>query len=507
MPKTIECVPNFSDGKRPEVVKAIVAQIEAIPGVSLLGSELDSDLNRSVVTFIGSPDAVCEAAFQAIAKAVQLINIVLHQGEHPRMGIADVCPFIPFQNATMEECIALAQKLGKRVGEELKIPVYLYEAAATRPERKNLSNIRNQQFENLQYLIGKDSAYDPDYGPALIHPTAGAIAIGARSFLIAYNVNLRTTDVAVARAIAKKIREKDGGLPAVKALGFCLNSRQMVQVSTNLCDHQKTSMKQVFDAVATEAMAQGIEVADSELVGLVPADAVAAIMQASLKLRDFSPSRILEQRVAELAQEPLRSTNAFMESLAAPTPTPGGGSAAALAGSMAAALGQMATGITLKGKKYQHLAEIFQPLTAKLQALQQHLFHLVREDSDAYQSFVQARKMAETTPEEKKARDEAMQKAIIRSLLIPLDTMKQSLAVMEILPMLAEKGNPNLISDVGVACHLSLAAMEGAALNVRINLTQIADAEIINAMQKEVAEILHKGNELKAAVIQKISLP
>jgi glutamate formiminotransferase/formiminotetrahydrofolate cyclodeaminase len=505
MDKWIECVPNFSEGKRVEVIHTICDYIRAVPGVCLLGHHMDGDLNRTVITFVGGPEQVVEAAFRAIRKAAEHIDLKLHKGEHPRMGASDVCPFVPLRNATMEDCVLLAHKLGKRVGEELQIPVFLYEAAASKPERKNLSYIRNEQFEKLQKLIGKDANYTPDYGPHLIHPTAGAVAIGARFFLVAYNVNLRTTDVNIAKKIAQQIREKDGGLSGIRALGFSLAGRQMVQVSTNICDYRKTSISQVFGTVSRLAMSEQVEIADSELIGFAPADAIAGVCRETLKLRDFTASQMLEQRLAEIESDPLQSPAGFIKALAAPSPTPGGGSASAMAGAMAAALGSMAIGITLKAKKYQHMSERFAPHLRQLNELQRRLFHLVQEDSEAYQSFVVAKKMPENTEEEKKNKANDLQKTTLRSLLMPMDTMKQALSLLEILPDLADYGNPNLISDVGVACYLAMAALEGGALNVRINLPLISDTEVKAAVHKDLAAMLEQAGILHTQILQKVA--
>lgn len=497
MEKWIECVPNFSEGRRVEVINTIIDYIRAVPGVHVLGHHMDADLNRTVITFAGTPDQVVEAAFRAVWKAAEHIDIKLHKGEHPRMGAADVCPFIPLRNATMEDCVELAHKLGKRVGQELQIPVFLYEAAATRHERKNLAYIRNEQYEKLQTLIGKDPAYAPDYGPSLIHPTAGALAVGARFFLVAYNVNLDTNNIDAAKRIAHQIREKDGGLAGVRALGFSLPRRNMVQVSTNITDYRQTSLHRVFAEVSRLAAAENISVAASELVGLVPLEAVAGVCREAVKLQQFTSSQILERRLEEIDSDPLQSPAAFIKALAAPSPTPGGGSASALAGTMAASLAAMAIGITLKGKKYQHLSERFLPRLPRLEELQRRLFHLVQEDSEAYQSFLVAKKMPESNEEEKKKKEDEMQKATLRSIFIPLDTVKQALAVMEILPDLADNGNPNLISDVGVACHLGMAAVEGGALNVRINLQSIRDQEVHAAIIKELSAALEQAKKLR----------
>ena len=297
--KLVECVPNFSEGRRPEVLDEIVGAMTAVEGVRLLDKEMDADHNRAVVTMIGEPESVLEAAFRGIAKAKDLIDLTGHEGEHPRMGATDVCPFVPVQDVTMDDCVELAKRLGERVGGELEIPVFLYEAAATRPDRQNLAAVRKGQFEGLRDAIGKDPARDPDFGPAGIHPTAGATAIGARPFLIAYNINLGTTNVKIAKAIAKSIRHSGGGLRHVKAMGFEIKDRGIVQVSINMVDFRGTPLFRVFEMVKSEAARHGVPVIGSEIVGLVPADALADCADFYLRLENFQRDQVLENRLSE----------------------------------------------------------------------------------------------------------------------------------------------------------------------------------------------------------------
>jgi glutamate formiminotransferase len=285
----LECVPNFSEGRRPEVIEAIVAALTGVPGVALLDHEMDAAHNRAVVTIAGEAGAVAEAAFRGAREARDRIDLNAHQGEHPRMGAMDVCPFVPLEGATMDLAVTTARGVGRRIGEELSVPVFLYERAATRPERVNLADVRKGQFEGLRELIGKDPARDPDFGPKHVHPTAGAVAVGARTFLIAYNVNLKSPDVAIAKAIAKKVRERDGGLPKVKALGFFLEDRDVAQVSMNLTDFTVTPIRAAFDAVAAAAAAAGVEVLESELVGLTPRAALDRETAEHIHLAGFDP--------------------------------------------------------------------------------------------------------------------------------------------------------------------------------------------------------------------------
>jgi len=297
--KLVECVPNFSEGRRPEVLDAIVAAMAAVEGVRLLDREMDADHNRAVVTIVGEPEAVLEGAFRGVAKARDLIDLRTHKGEHPRMGATDVVPFVPVAGVTMDDCAELARRLGRRVGDELGIPVFLYEAAATRPDRENLADVRKGQFEGLAHEIGTNPARDPDFGPRKIHPSAGALAVGARQFLVAYNINLGTTDLSIAKAIAKAIRHANGGLRYVKAMGFELQDRGIVQVSINMVDFRGTPLFRVFEMVKSEAERYGVPVVGSEIVGLVPGDALIDCAQFYLRLENFTKGQVLENRLSE----------------------------------------------------------------------------------------------------------------------------------------------------------------------------------------------------------------
>ena len=297
MAAVIECVPNFSEGRRKEVVDSIVHSIRSVPGTKVLDIEMDPDHNRSVVTFTGSKDSIQESAFRGARAAMELIDLNKHKGEHPRMGALDVLPFVPISGATMDDCVEIANKVGARIATHLKIPVYMYEAAARRPERKNLEVVRRGQFEGLREAILTDDSRFPDYGPRAVHPTAGAIAVGARMPLIAFNVNLKSEDVDVAKAIAKTIRASSGGMPHVKALGFHLKDRGMVQVSMNLTDYTVTPISKVFDEVKKAADARGVEVAEGEIIGLIPLDAVCDLAGRFLKVPNFASTQVLERRI------------------------------------------------------------------------------------------------------------------------------------------------------------------------------------------------------------------
>jgi len=297
--KLVECVPNFSEGRRPEVLDAIVGAMAAVDGVRLLDKEMDADHNRAVTTIVGSPEAVLEGAFRGMAKAAELIDLTTHKGEHPRMGATDVVPFVPVKDVTMDECVELARRLGERVGRELEIPVFLYESAATRPERQNLAKVRKGQFEGLREEMGTNPAKEPDFGPNKIHATAGATAIGARPFLVAYNINLGTTELSVAKAIAKAIRHSSGGLRHVKAMGFAIKDRNIVQVSINMVNFKGTPLFRAFEMVRSEAERYGVPVIGSEIVGLVPTDALIDCAEFYLRLENFQRDQILENRLSE----------------------------------------------------------------------------------------------------------------------------------------------------------------------------------------------------------------
>jgi glutamate formiminotransferase len=297
--KLVECVPNFSEGRRPEVLDAILGEMTAVDGVRLLDSEMDADHNRAVVTIVGEPEAVLEGVFRGMAKAKELIDLTTHEGEHPRMGATDVVPFVPVKGVTMDDCVELARQLGERVGRELEIPVFLYESAARRPERQNLAKVRKGQFEGLRDEIGTNPEREPDFGPNRIHPTAGVTAIGARPFLVAYNINLGTTDLSVAKAIAKAIRHSSGGLRHVKAMGFAIKDRNIVQVSINMVNFKGTPLFRVFEMVRSEAERYGVPVIGSEVVGLVPVDALVDCAEFYLRLEDFQRDQVLENRLSE----------------------------------------------------------------------------------------------------------------------------------------------------------------------------------------------------------------
>ena len=501
MRKLVECVPNFSEGRRSEVIEAIVSEIRELSNVYLLGKEMDADHNRTVITIAGEPEAVKEAMFRMMKKASELIDLTSHIGEHPRIGATDVVPFIPLENMTMEECVLLAKELGQRVGDELQIPVYLYEAAATRPKRKNLANVRKGQFEGLREAIANDPDRVPDYGPHRIHPTAGATAIGARFFLIAYNVNLDSRDLVLAKSLAKKIRESSGGFPSVKALGLELKEKNCVQVSMNITNYTVTSLATVFAAIKEEAEKIGVPVLESELIGFMPREALTYAAREFLQFRDFDNNQILENRIAQITAEVSGTLLDFSETLASGDPTPGGGSASALAGTLAGALARMVCNLTVGKKKYQNVAEELNAVQEQARQLQNRLYELVAKDSQAYNIVLSAFKLPKQKEEEKATRAAAIQDALKIAAGTPLEIMKNALDVLALTEILAEKGNPNAITDLGCAVHLANAAIAGAELNVRINLGSIADHEFTKRIGVEIAQIQRVAKELSQEVL------
>src|SRR5438105_2580519 len=352
MSRIVECVPNFSEGRRREVVDELVQTIGSVPGVTLLGHEMDADHNRSVLTFAGEPEPVVEAAVRVAKRASELIDLRQHRGEHPRMGATDVIPFVPVEGVTLDDCAELARIAGKRIGDELQIPVFLYEAAASRPERKNLADVRRGEFEGLCEAIGADAARAPDFGPYRIHPSAGATAVGARKFLVAFNANLTKGDVRVAKAIAKSIREQSGGLKNVRALGFSIEGGRRAQVSMNLVNTEATPIHRVLALVRAEAARHGAAIAGCEVVGLIPEAAMLDAAEHALQLENFRRDQVLELRLKRPPLTDAVPIGAFLDRVAEASPTPGGGTAAAVAGALAAALASMVANLTLGKKKY-----------------------------------------------------------------------------------------------------------------------------------------------------------
>ena len=461
----VECVPNFSEGKDQAVLDALRAAITAVPGVKLLDVQADASHNRSVFTFVAPPVAALEAAFRAMQVATARIDLTRHRGEHPRMGATDVVPFVPVHGVTMEDCAQLARQLAERVGRELAIPVFLYARAATRPERERLPDIRKGEFEGLRERIGTDPAAEPDFGPTRIHPTAGATAIGARPFLVAYNIYLDTTDVGVAKEIAKRIRTSSGGLPAVQASGFLVEGQ--AQVSMNLLDIDVTPPAAVFAVVEAEARARRVAVAKSEVVGLIPERAILGVAAAHLKLPDAA-SHLLEAKIRETEGPTL---DAWIEELAGAAPVPGGGSAAALAGTLAAALVAMVCRLTIGRKAYAAAEGRAREILTEAEALRAELRRLVDDDAVAYGRVSAAYRISKDDPGRGTAVDEALRGAAVT----PLAVARGAARLVTLAGELGEIGNKSARSDAKVAGQLARAALAGAVENVRVNVAALAD--------------------------------
>jgi glutamate formiminotransferase/formiminotetrahydrofolate cyclodeaminase len=525
----VECVPNFSEGRRKDVIEQMAEAVRGVAGVNLLGYESDADHNRSVFTLAGEPEPILEAAFAACKRASELIDLNNHKGEHPRMGATDVIPFIPIADITMEECAKLAERIGERIGRELKIPVFLYGEAAKREERRNLADVRAGEFEGLREEIGKNSSRTPDFGPEKIHATAGATAVGARFFLIAYNVNLDTTDVKLAKKIAKAIREKDGGMPAVKAMGFELKNEKAVQVSMNLVDYRKTSPAQVYQRIEKLADEAGVQIKDSEIVGLLPQDAMDAcarqlgmetgeaerlnrLVHEKLKLRDFSPAeQVIELKLRESTMEKfayMKGISEFAADLASAAPTPGGGAAAAVLGTTGIALGEMVGNLTIGKKKYAEVEAQVKAAMSKLTPLREPMLAMFKKDAEAFEAFGEAGKLPKDTDEQKAARTAAMQKALTGATLSPDATAELGVKALRLVHEIATVGNKHAISDCGCGALALFASINAAVLNMHINLPGIKDEAFrkkyqarAESYEKEARELLDKTIKVVKAAI------
>ena len=500
--KLVECVPNFSEGRRPEVIAAIRDAIAAVEGVSVLDVSSDASHNRSVITFVASVDTAVDAAFAGIRAAAERIDLSKHTGEHPRIGATDVVPFIPLEGSTMEDCISLARALGERVGRELRIPVYLYERAATTPARENLADVRRGEFEGLREELGKNPARNPDFGPGEIHPTCGAIAIGARPFLVAYNVYLGpASNLQVAKNIAKAVRGSSGGFRYVKGLGLEVDGQ--AQVSMNLVDTEKTPLHIAFDFVKLRAEAEGAPVTWSEIVGLVPERVMFDTAVSHLQLRQFTPAQLLERQVREVTSGG-ESVSGFLASVASANPVPGGGSVAAHAGALAAALTQMVTGLTIGKKKYAAVEAEMKEAALKAVALGNTLASLVKRDAEAYSLVSEAHKLPKEPADAAARRSEAVTNALLKAAEVPLETARASAEVAAIAALVAEKGNTNAVTDAGVAALLAEAACKGADYNVRVNVSALEDPAKGAGLAKESKELVKKVADLAAKVAAKV---
>jgi glutamate formiminotransferase / formiminotetrahydrofolate cyclodeaminase len=488
MSTLVECVPNFSEGRDKAKVDAIVEAMK-VSGVYLLDREMDADHNRCVITLVGERVAIQEAAIRGVGKAAELIDLTKHQGAHPRMGAADVVPFIPIDVVTIEDCVAMARHVGEEIWHRFQIPVYLYEAAATSPERTNLENIRRGQFEGIRDEIATNPSRRPDFGEPRVHPTAGATVVGARKFLIAYNVFLNTPDVDIAKKVAKAVRFSSGGLRFVKGAGFLV--RGMAQVSMNLTDFEQTPVHRVFECVKREAARYGVTPVSSEIVGLIPKKALEQAAEWFLQVESFDSSLILENRLAavmggKMAVGGLRAgVEPFVEQLAAPTATPGGGSAAAAAGAMAAGLAHMVAAMSRGKKAYVQYESELSAAIGRLAQLREELKAAVDADAESYNAVMKAYKQAREAAEG----EAIIEAALKQATTVPLGVAERAREVRELAEKLGPVTNPNMKSDLTTALALARAAIEGALANVEINLASIKDEAFVKAMRDRARRV------------------
>ncbi len=533
--KLVECVPNFSEGRDPEKIGAITREIEAVPGVKLLDVDPGASTNRTVVTFIGPPEAVQEAAFRAIAKAAEVLDMRGHKGAHPRLGATDVCPFVPVSGVTMEDCVRLAAGLGRRVADELGIPVYLYEAAARTAERRNLATVRAGEYEGLPEKL-KDPRWAPDFGRPVFNPKSGAVIIGAREFLIAYNINLNTRDRRLAHEIALSLREsgrakrdKDGNIvkdargntvkmpgkfKEVKSVGWYVEDYGVAQISVNFTNYRTTPVHVVFDEAVRLAAKLGLRVTGSELVGLIPKEALLMagrhylekqgkspgvpeeelirMAVRSLGLSDVVPfepaKKIIEYQVREPGPALVGLTlRAFADELSMDSPAPGGGSVAALCGALSAGLSAMVANLTVGKKGYEAVRGDMIAAAVRAQALKDHLLEAVDRDTQAFNKVMDAFRLPKTTPEQAEEKDRAVEAANKEATLVPLEVLERSVEAAGLAKAAAAKGNRNSLSDAGVAGLTAQAAGDGAYDNILINLGGIKDAKFGDRVRRRAA--------------------
>jgi len=525
MKKIVECVPNFSEGRNMDVINAIAKEIEQTEGVKLLDVDPGAATNRTVITFAGTPEGVKEAAFKAIKKAAELIDMRKHKGEHPRIGAADVVPFVPVSGVTMEECVQIAHEVAKRVAEELNIPVYLYEEAATRPERRDLSSIRKGEYEGLPEKL-KDPEWKPDYGEPVFNPKSGATVIGAREFLIAYNVNLNTRDKKLAHKIAKVIREKGykkkddqgnkiqipGKLKKVKAIGWYIEEYGIAQVSINLTNYKVTPLWKVFEACEEEAQKLGLRVTGSEIVGLIPKEALLEVGRHYLKKQGKNPGvpeeelihiaikslgldnispfdpqeKIIEYKLEEPDERRLEKMvlRDFVNELSTDSPAPGGGT---------------------HGKKgYEEHSELMEEIALKAQELKDRYLQFIDEDTQAFNLVMEAFRLPKKTEEEKKIREERIEEATKEATRVPLKVLEATLELLDLAEVVADKGNVNSVSDAGVAALQARACAEGAYLNVIINLKSLNDQKFIEEANNKAVALLQEIQLRSTAIYGKV---
>jgi glutamate formiminotransferase / formiminotetrahydrofolate cyclodeaminase len=498
MKRLIECVPNFSEGRDPAKVDKIVQAMSGVPGVYVLDREMDADHNRSVITLAGEPDSVGEAAILGAGTAMELIDMNEHTGAHPRVGATDVVPFIPIEGVTLEDCVALARRVGNEIWKRYRIPIFFYEAAATRPDRVNLENVRRGQFEGLREELKKNHDRQPDIGEPKLHPTAGVTVVGARKFLIAYNVNLNTPDVTIANKIAKAIRFSSGGLRYVKSMGVELKARNLAQVSINLTDFEQTPMHRVYAIVKREAERYGVMPVGSEIVGLVPKKAIEMAADYFLQLENFSPAQIFENKLeSALTGAPTESKDGklagvgrpFLEAVAAATPTPGGGSVSAYVGAMAAALGQMVAGLSRKKKSQALHVDKLSQMLEELRKTADELAAAVDHDAASYEAVMVAFKLSQGTADEIAQRDNAIQAATRGAAEVPLQVAAKAAQLNARLAQLETIAAASMKSDLQVARLMAVAAAKGALANVEINLDGLKDTAYVETLKAKVVEL------------------
>lgn len=485
MNRIIECVPNFSEGRNPATIQALIAAVTSVPDVWLLHYTMDADHHRSVLTFAGSPDAVGEAALRAIRTATRLIDLTHHVGEHPRVGATDVLPLVPIHGVTMEECVQLARRIGQEVGSELGLPVFLYEEAATQPNRIRLEAIRHGQLQGLASRMEADLSWAPDFGPRRLHETAGAIVIGARRPLIAFNVNLKTTDLTIAAAIAKAIRHSNGGRPCLKAIGVRLATRGMVQVAMNLTDHHVTPMHVAFNAVESEAAKYGVDVAGSELIGLVPQEALDRTGAASLQLERFDPSQILDTSIRAAISGCVGSTTSlsdFLEAVASRKAVPAGASVAAYVGALAASLGLMGARLAHRTEGQHSLLQMSERLHA-----------LVLADVEAYESVARAKKISKERPE----RADEVQAAMQRATETPMEIAELACQAGLLIATCISSAKPAVQSDLTVGMIMAVAATEAGLHTVKENIGMLKNQYLSEAFMSRVRKTCQSLEELK----------
>ena len=559
MEKLVECVPNFSEGRDQNKIGDIVKQMSDVPGITVLDVDSGPDTNRTVVTIVGSPQAVGEAAFQGIKRASEVLDMSQHSGTHPRMGATDVCPFIPVSDVSIEECVKLSKLVGKRVGDDLGIPVFLYDKSAQKPDRVKLPTIRKGEYEGLGEKL-KDDNWKPDYGPSKRHVKGGATVMGCRGFLIAYNINLNTKDHRLATDIAFELREagrskrtpnpnsknlldgeivrNDDGSPVkvpgmfkdVKGIGWYVDIYNRAQISINFNNFKVSTIHDVFDAACILANERGIRVTGSELVGLIPLEAmlmagrhylnkqnrslgvptvdIVECAVQSLGLNDvteFNPNVKIIDYAVQSEDRPLMNLvgKEFVEELSTNSPVPGGGSVSALAGALGAALSSMVAALSHEKKELLDLKPEMNEIGIEAQKLKDRLSFLVDEDTNAFNKVMDANRLSATNDEEQSAKNQAIEIANKYAIEIPLETAKKCLRVIELADTLVEKGNPNSVSDAGVAAEVALAGVSGACMNVLINLTSIEDESYCDDMKNKVEDIMEKAESLQKVVFEK----